>query len=717
MSCDTFVRRFLTVCALSVCAATVASAQTAPTLGAAQSFAILGGSTITNTGATIITGDVGLSPGTAVTGFPPGIVVSGTVQAANAPALAAKNALTTAYNSLTGQACTQDLSGQNLGGLTLTPGVYCFSTTAQLTGTLTLNALGNSNAVFIFKIGSALTTASGSSVVLINTGSLCNVFWQVGSSATLGTASSMAGTIMAQTSITLTTGASLNGRAFARDGAVTLDTNAVTVTCASAPVCPVVTMSPAVLPSGMVGVAYSQLITASGGAAPYTFAVTAGTLPTGLTLTAGGLLAGTPTTAGSSTVTIRATDANGCPVSVVYTIVIAPVIVCPTVTLSPATLASGIVGTAYTRTITGAGGTAPYTFTITAGALPSGLTLTTAGIVSGTPTTAGTSSTTIRGTDANGCFASVVYATIIAPPAVCPVITLSPATLPTGMVGTAYTQPITASGGTSPYTYAVTAGTLPTGLTLTSAGVLSGTPTTAGSSPVTITATDANGCPASIVYTLVVAPVAVCPVITLSPVVLPSGMIAVAYSQPITASGGTAPYVFTLTLGTLPAGLTLTPAGLLSGTPTTVGSSNVSIRGTDANGCFATVAYVIVITPAAVCPVLTLTPATLPNAAVGTAYSQQLTAAGGLAPYIYTITAGSLPAGMTLTPAGLIAGTPTTAGTSTVTIRATDANGCFVSIVLTILTVTTVPTMPDVFLGLLAATLLVAGYLRVRAAV
>ncbi|MBP6716376.1 MAG: DUF3494 domain-containing protein, partial [Acidobacteria bacterium] len=334
MNCDTMVRKILTVCALVLCAVTVASAQTAPTLGAAQSFAILGGSTITNTGSTTVTGDVGLSPGTAVTGFPPGIVVSGTIQAANAQAQAAKNALTTAYNSLTGQACTQDLTGQNLGGLTLTPGVYCFSTTAQLTGTLTLNAQGNSNAVFIFKIGSALTTASGSSVVVINSGSLCNVFWQVGSSATLGTASSMAGTIMAQTSITLTTGASINGRAFARDGAVTLDTNSVTVTCASAPVCPVVTMSPAVLPSGLVGTAYSQLITASGGAAPYTYAVSAGTLPAGLTLSAGGLLAGTPITAGSTTVTIRATDNNGCVATVVYTIVIAPAVVCPVITLS-----------------------------------------------------------------------------------------------------------------------------------------------------------------------------------------------------------------------------------------------------------------------------------------------------------------------------------------------------------------------------------------------
>ena len=207
--------------------ASPASAQTAPPLGALQSFAVLASSTVTNTGSSVVTGDLGVSPGSAVTGFPPGLVVSGTIHAADAAALAAQNSVTTAYNSLASQACTQDLTGQDLGGQTLTAGVYCFSTSAQLTGTLTLNAQGNASAVFIFKIGSTLTTASGSSVVLINGGSPCNVFWQVGSSATLGTTTSFAGNILALTSITLTTGASVTGRTLARNGAVTLDTNTV----------------------------------------------------------------------------------------------------------------------------------------------------------------------------------------------------------------------------------------------------------------------------------------------------------------------------------------------------------------------------------------------------------------------------------------------------------------------------------------------------------
>jgi subtilisin family serine protease len=206
------------------------SATIAPPLGSAQSFAVLGGSTVTSTGPSVITGNLGVSPGSAVTGFPPGRVVSGTIHSADAATLAAQNAATTAYISLVGQACTQDMTGRDLGGQTLTAGVYCFSSSAQLTGALTLDAQGNANAVFIFKMGSTLTTASASSVLLINGGYPGNVFWQVGSSATLGTATSFTGNILALTSITVTTGASVTGRTLALNGAVTLDTNAVTAT-------------------------------------------------------------------------------------------------------------------------------------------------------------------------------------------------------------------------------------------------------------------------------------------------------------------------------------------------------------------------------------------------------------------------------------------------------------------------------------------------------
>lgn len=208
-----------------------ASAQSAPSLGSAQSFAVLAGSTVTNTGASTISGDVGVSTGSAITGFPPGVILSGTTHSNDSLAIAAQSSLTTAYNTLAGQSTTQDLSGQDLGSKTLVAGVYNFASSATLTGVLTLNAQGNSNAVFVFKIGSTLTTASGSSIVVINGGSTCNVFWQVGSSATLGTTTSFVGNILALTSITLTTSANVAGRALARNGAVTLDTNNVNPAC------------------------------------------------------------------------------------------------------------------------------------------------------------------------------------------------------------------------------------------------------------------------------------------------------------------------------------------------------------------------------------------------------------------------------------------------------------------------------------------------------
>jgi len=215
-----------------------ALAQTAPSLGSAQSFGVLGGTTVTNTGPSVISGNVGVSPGAAITGFPPGTIAAGTgtTHAADAIALAAQTSTTTAYNTLAGEPCTMVLTGIDLGGLTLTPGVYCFATSAQLTGVLTLNALGNPNAVFVFQIGSTLTTASNSSIVFINGGSECNVFWQVGSSATLGTTTAFKGNILALTSITLNTTVTMLGRTLARNGAVTLDTDTVNASaCFAAP--------------------------------------------------------------------------------------------------------------------------------------------------------------------------------------------------------------------------------------------------------------------------------------------------------------------------------------------------------------------------------------------------------------------------------------------------------------------------------------------------
>ncbi|MEK7075381.1 MAG: ice-binding family protein [Patescibacteria group bacterium] len=217
-------------------------AATTISLGTAGNFAVLGGSTITNTGSTVLNGDLGLTPGTSVTGFPPG-TVNGSQHITNAVAAQGQTDLVTAYNAASGQTGAVTVSG-DLGGRTLTPGVYNSASSLGLTGTLTLDGEGNPNAVFVFQMGSTLTTASGSNISLINGAQACNIFWQVGSSATLGTNSNFLGTLMALTSITATTGASINGRLLARNGAVTLDTNSVTKPVCTLAVTPTPTPTP-----------------------------------------------------------------------------------------------------------------------------------------------------------------------------------------------------------------------------------------------------------------------------------------------------------------------------------------------------------------------------------------------------------------------------------------------------------------------------------------
>jgi ice-binding like protein len=216
--------------------ASLALAADQPRLGTAGNYAVMGATAITNTGPTVVNGNLAISPGgsSSVTGFPPG-VVTGEMDMANADSVLAHTNLVTAYDDAAAETTTVNLTGTDLGGLTLTPGTYTFDSSAQLTGTLTLDGQGSTNATFIFQIGSTLTTASASRVALINGAGSCAVFWQVASSATLGTTTDFQGTIMAMTSITMNTGATigvgglgLGGRALAMNGAVTLDTNIIT---------------------------------------------------------------------------------------------------------------------------------------------------------------------------------------------------------------------------------------------------------------------------------------------------------------------------------------------------------------------------------------------------------------------------------------------------------------------------------------------------------
>ncbi|MFO1394416.1 MAG: putative Ig domain-containing protein [Steroidobacteraceae bacterium] len=443
-----------------------------------------------------------------------------------------------------------------------------------------------------------------------------------------------------------------------------------------------VVVSPATLANGTQNVAYSRTLTAAGGTAPYGYAVTAGALPAGLALTGAGVLSGTPTANGTFTFTVTATDATAATGTRAYTLVIAP----PTVSVAPATLPNGRQNVAYSQTITASGGAAPYTYTLTVGALPAGLSLTSGGAISGTPSVNGAFTFTIKATDSQGYSGSRAYTLTIAVPS----IAIAPTTLPSGRQNVAYSRTLTSSGGTAPYAYAVTAGALPAGLSLSTGGVLSGTPTVNGSFTFTVTSTDSQGYAGSRAYTLIIA----IPTIAVAPTTLANGTQNVAYSRTLTSSGGTAPYTYAVTVGALPAGLTLAAGGTLSGTPTANGAFTFTITSTDSQGYTGSRAYTLTIAP----PVIAIAPTTLTNGRQNVAYAQTITASGGAAPYTYAITAGALPAGLTLATGGVLAGTPTVNGSFTFTVTATDSQGFSAARVYTLViavpTITVNPTSP-----------------------
>lgn len=214
--------RYLLICFLSFRATIGQSVN----LATAAPFAVLGAATVTNTGLSVLTGDLGVFPGTAITGFGPGIR-SGATHAGDAVASRAQKDARNAYSAAAGLASTSDLTGKNLGGRTLKPGVYHYSSSAFLTGALVLDGRSNANSVFIFQIGSTLITAPGASVSLINGAQACNVLWQVGSSATLDTTTKFIGNIIASASITVNTGATNSGGLYALTGQVSLQSNKI----------------------------------------------------------------------------------------------------------------------------------------------------------------------------------------------------------------------------------------------------------------------------------------------------------------------------------------------------------------------------------------------------------------------------------------------------------------------------------------------------------
>ncbi|MGH9440940.1 MAG: beta strand repeat-containing protein [Thermoanaerobaculia bacterium] len=430
--------------------------------------------------------------------------------------------------------------------------------------------------------------------------------------------------------------------------------------------CNVISVTNPVNAAGTVNAAFSEQFTQSGGVGTITWSKS-GALPTGITLNAStGVLSGTPTVKGTFPITVTATDSNGCQgTGATYTLVVA----CQTITVGPSSIPSGTSGVAYSSTFTQAGGVGTITWSET-GSLPTGtLALNpSTGVLSGTPTQTGTFPITVTATDANGCTGSHSYLLVIACSGTA--ITLSPGSLPTVTVNTAYAgTTFTAVGGTGTYTFAE-AGALPAGMTFV-APTLSGTPTETGSFPITVSATDGNNCAGSQDYLLVVT----CngTTVTVGPASLTSGTVAVAYTPvTFTGSGGTGSYTF-VEAGALPTGMTFdVPTETLSGTPTKSGTFPITVSATDANGCAGETAYSLVI----VCQAINVTNPATNTGTAGTAFNQTFTQSGGNGTITWS-ESGTLPTGMTFhTTTGVLDGTPSQTGSFPITVTATDANGC-----------------------------------------
>jgi hypothetical protein len=414
------------------------------------------------------------------------------------------------------------------------------------------------------------------------------------------------------------------------------------------------------LTAGKSGVAYSLSLSAAGGAGGNSWSISSGALPAGLTLATSGLLSGTPTVQGNFSFTIRVADSAGSIQTKPVTLVISPAALVIS-TASPAP--NGTQNSPYSLTFAATGGAGGNTWTLAGGTLPPGLNLSAAGLLNGTPTTPGNFDFSVRVTDsAAATLTKAISLKVNALPLV-----ISTTALPGGLVGTAYNSTLGLSGGLAPFTWSLDTGALPTGLSISAAGVLSGTPTAAGTFNFQIKLVDAALASTTRQLSInVLQPLAIA---TATP--LTDGKSGVAYSLTLSATGGAGGNAWSISSGTLPAGLTLTTAGLLSGTPSVHGNFSFTIRVADSAGSIQAKPVTLAIAPVTLA-ISTGSPA--PNGTQNSSYSLTFAATGGSGGNTWTLASGTLPPGLNLSAAGLLNGTPTTAGSFNFSVQVTDAS-------------------------------------------
>lgn len=419
------------------------------------------------------------------------------------------------------------------------------------------------------------------------------------------------------------------------------------------------------LPGATAGGAYRATLTSTGGIKPFTWTVTKGSLPAGLALNPStGVITGTPTTPGSRTFTVTVKDSK----AKTGTRELKLDVSAPAPAIAPAALPEATLGLPYRADLQGSGSTAPYRWSVAAGALPAGLSLDAAsGVVSGVPTAPGRSDVTVALQGGDGQRATRAYAIEVKAGA----LSVATEALPGATVEAPYRATLTAAGGIAPLTWTVLAGALPDGIALSADGALTGSATAPGTAAFTVTVTDAVGTQAGRELTIRSA----YPALSVGEQPLLSPMAGQPYSAQLSATGGGAPITWAVTAGDLPDGLSLASDGAISGTATSEGPSTFTVTATDKFAQTAARELTLTVVPNAL-EVLT---ATLPRATATIAYSQQLEARGGRAPYEWTRTSGSLPSGLTLAADGTVSGTPGTAGTSTFGVQVRDADGLVAS--------------------------------------
>jgi Putative Ig domain/Bacterial Ig domain len=425
------------------------------------------------------------------------------------------------------------------------------------------------------------------------------------------------------------------------------------------------------MPDATVAVAYDRALVASGGKPDYLWLIDSGTLPTGLTLSQAGNISGTPSVAGTSNFVVKVTDSNGGSATKALTIIVKPA---APLTITTSQLPRGSVGTTYSQSLGASGGQTPYNWSKVSGNLPSGLSLNqSTGAISGVPESAGTSSFVIRLTDATSASLTATLSITVNP--AISALEITTESLPDGVVGQDYGRALQAIGGSVPYRWVVTAGRLPDGLQLSDDGNITGRPTSPGTANFTVQATEQSGQTASKTFTIDIEAPPQFTILSNNP--LPAAAVGVPYQVQLQATAGTAPYTWVkkkkAKYGALPEGITLSPDGMLSGTPTTQGASDFTVIANDASDRQAKKPLTITVGPPP--PPLEIRTDSLPNATQGLNYTAHLEAGGGVAPYTWSLDQGALPDGLTLQGDGTISGHATNIGTVAFTVRVKDAVG------------------------------------------